>query len=259
MRKGTWDRQLQGHHGRDRAKARKGGRKGRPRLVELEGLESRTLLATIPAATPTAGPLNLSNLTGNVGGNTAAAESSTQVAVDPNDPSKLVAVWVDNDPTMSPRRTTRSRSSWRRPTRSTRARAGCRCRSSRPRRSARHPGTTVSPILIDPTTSNPPKPYIDETSPSLGFDDSGNFYILSEYYSHELRRRQRRSALQKYSFNGSFPTSVGFSSNQQSPDPYPLRRGRPEGPLPVGSAPPTTRRSTPRWRWTTTRRPSRPA
>ena len=56
MRMGTWDKQLQGPHGRNRSQARlKGGRKGRPRLVELEGLESRTLLATIPAAAAVGG------------------------------------------------------------------------------------------------------------------------------------------------------------------------------------------------------------
>ena len=36
---------------------------------------------------------------GNAGG-VNASESSSVVAVDPLDPSKLVAVWIDNDPTM---------------------------------------------------------------------------------------------------------------------------------------------------------------
>jgi hypothetical protein len=59
----------------------------------MEGLENRTLLATIPAAAATAGPQNISALMGNLGGltgATAASESSAQVAVDPTDPSKLV-------------------------------------------------------------------------------------------------------------------------------------------------------------------------
>ena len=57
MRMGTWDKQLQGHRGRIRSKARlKEARKARLHWVELEGLERRTLLATIPAATATAGP-----------------------------------------------------------------------------------------------------------------------------------------------------------------------------------------------------------
>src|ERR1700735_4969546 len=103
MRKGTWDKQLQGHHGRNRSMTRlKGARKARPRLAELESLESRTLLATIPAPAPStaAGLQNLSNLVGNLGGS-GASQSSAAVAIDPTDPTKMVTVWIDNDPAMA--------------------------------------------------------------------------------------------------------------------------------------------------------------
>jgi hypothetical protein len=100
MGMGTWDKQLQGHHGRNRSKARhKGARRPRLHLAELENLESRTLLATIPAATATGGPQDLSGLVPDLGG-VNASQSSSVVAVDPTDPSKLVTVWVDNDPTL---------------------------------------------------------------------------------------------------------------------------------------------------------------
>ena len=216
MRKGTWDNQLPGHHGRNRSKPRlKGSRKGRPQWVDLESLESRTLLATIPAAAATGGPMNLSALVGNAGG----TQSSAQVAVDPTDPSKLVAVWVDNDPNMyaatnntievivEAAYSVNQGQSWLpmlvEPTTSL---------------SLGTPGLAVSPELYDPTTSAPTRPYIDQTSPSLGFDQNGNFYILSEFMSSG--GASGAITLQKYDFNGSFPTAVNFASNQQTPSPY---------------------------------------
>ena len=101
MRTGTSDIFSQGHSGRLRLNARlRRARKSQHYRMDLEGLESRTLLATIPAATPTtAAPTQISSMMGNAGG-VNASQSSSQVAVDPLDPSKLVAVWIDNDPTM---------------------------------------------------------------------------------------------------------------------------------------------------------------
>ena len=101
MRTGTSENLSQGHSGRLRLNARlRRARKPQNCLIGLEGLESRTLLATIPAATPTtATPTNISSLMGNAGG-VNASQNSSVVAVDPLDPSKLVAVWIDNDPTM---------------------------------------------------------------------------------------------------------------------------------------------------------------
>jgi subtilisin-like proprotein convertase family protein len=217
MRKGTWDKQLPGPHGRNRSQARlKGGRKARPQWVDLENLESRTLLATIPAATATGAPMNLSGLVGNAG---AGSQTSSEVAVDPDDPSKLVTVWVDNDPTMlgetdgeigvivEAAYSINSGQSWLpmlvEPTTTL---------------SLATPGVSVSPELFDPTTSGPTHPYIDQTTPTLGFDDSGNFYILSEFESSG--GGSGAVALQKYNFNGSFPTSVALSSNQQTSQPY---------------------------------------
>ena len=61
MRTGTSDILSQGHSGRLRLDARlRRARKPRNYRIDLEGLESRTLLATIPAATPTtAAPMKI--------------------------------------------------------------------------------------------------------------------------------------------------------------------------------------------------------
>ena len=101
MRMGAWGSQLRGRRGGVQPLARlKEVRKPRARRVELEGLETRALLSTIPAATATSGPQDIGALMGNSGGNNASANSAV-VAVDPQDPSKLVSVWIENDPTMA--------------------------------------------------------------------------------------------------------------------------------------------------------------
>ena len=104
MGTGASDNSLRGPRDRNRPKSRlRRTRKARAQRVELEGLETRTLLATIPAATyasaigavagspGAAGQLanNISSAFGNVGG-TNASQSNAVVAVDPLDPTKLV-------------------------------------------------------------------------------------------------------------------------------------------------------------------------
>ena len=76
MGTGASGNSLRGPRDRNRLAPRlRGVRKARVRRIELEGLESRTLLATIPAATATAGPQNISSLFGNAGGLTANQSS----------------------------------------------------------------------------------------------------------------------------------------------------------------------------------------
>ena len=218
MRKGTWDRQLQGHHGRNRLKARhKGARRPRLHLAELENLESRTLLATLPAAAAVGGPQNISSLFGNAGGLTAN-ETSSLVAVDPLDPTKLVSVWVDDDPALlgitdnviqgvlEGAYSINSGQSW----------------IPFLGEPANGNGIPVDPELFDPTTSGPTVGYKFVTDPSLGFDDSGNFYILAEYQNATTAARSSSGALvlQKYGFTGSAPSAQAFGSNEQTPNPY---------------------------------------
>ena len=98
MRTGTSEILSQGHSSRLRLNSRlRRARKSQNYRIDLEGLESRTLLATIPAASMVSGtsPMTLSALQGN-GAN--ANESSPLVAVDPLDPQKIVSIWVNSDP-----------------------------------------------------------------------------------------------------------------------------------------------------------------
>ena len=92
MRTGSSDMLSRGLRGRNRLDARlKKARKSWYYRIDLEGLESRTLLATIPAVAPGTAPLrNLTNLQDVTTGGNA---NSPAVAVDPYDSQKLVAVW----------------------------------------------------------------------------------------------------------------------------------------------------------------------
>lgn len=204
MRTGTSDILSQGYSGRLRLTGRlRRARKSQNYRMDLEGLESRTLLATIPAATPTpGGPTNISSLMGNVGG-VNASESSSIVAVDPLDPSKLVAVWIDNDPTMFAD-TNGTYESVLKAAYSTDAGVQWNVLLGEP-----ISGLPNAPIIYNPATNNPIVPYVNVSSPSLGFDDSGNFYILSEYTGGS----SRALVLQRYKFTGSTPTTVSFTTN----------------------------------------------
>ena len=96
MRTGSSDILSRGHRDRSRPDSRQTkARRPRNYRFDLEGLELRTLLATIPAPVPTNSPLvNLSQPMLNGPG---AQEDSSIVAVDPLDPRKIVTVWVNND------------------------------------------------------------------------------------------------------------------------------------------------------------------
>ncbi len=176
MRTGTSDFLSQGNGGRLRLNGRpRKARKSQNYRIDLEGLESRTLLATLPAATPTTvAPTEISSLMGNAGG-VNASESSSVVAVDPLDPSKVVAAWIDNDPTLYAD-TDHTIESVLEAAYSTDGGAQWNVLLNEP-----FVGQPSAPNLLDPTTSGGTVPYSEVSSPSLGFDDSGNFYILSEY------------------------------------------------------------------------------
>jgi hypothetical protein len=67
-------------------------RKASRRRVALEGLEPRTLLAILPAAS-ILGRVDVSNSGGD--------ESTPSVAINPSNPQNLASVWVRNDPNRS--------------------------------------------------------------------------------------------------------------------------------------------------------------
>ena len=74
---------------RTRPSRRTPGHKSRLGDLALESLERRALMAVLPPVTVT-GQLNISGGSGN--------QVSPSVAIDPNNPQKLVSVWVDDNP-----------------------------------------------------------------------------------------------------------------------------------------------------------------
>ncbi len=65
-------------------------RKTRLRALALEPLEARTLMSTLPPVTTASRTAISTATTGN--------SDAPSIAIDPNDPLKMVAVWVRNDP-----------------------------------------------------------------------------------------------------------------------------------------------------------------
>ena len=221
MGMGAWGGRLRGHRGRIQPKSRL--KEARKRGRDL-GRAGESGAANVPGHNPggdgqstASGPQNISNLFGNAGGMNAS-ESSSPVAVDPANPTKLVAVWIDNDPSrlrltnnyiqvvLEGAYSVNGGQSWLpllgEPTNGS--------------------GIPVAPLLFDPTTSGPTHPYQYQTDPSLGFDDSGNFYILDEYHSAATAGGVGSGAWrsQKFTFTGSTPSADAFSGNDQTPNPY---------------------------------------
>ena len=200
MRTGTSDILSQGHNGRLRLDARlKRARKSRNYRIDLEGLESRTLLATIPAASVVAGtsPISLSALGGNGSG---ANENSPLVAVDPLDPQKIVSVWIDNDTpniTFTPFTQVLIEGDY--------SIDGGKDWTA----FISQANDLNEPLMIDPN-SPPTSPYEYQqiTNPSLGFDHNGNFYVLME--EHNAAGTSGAIVLQKYNFAAGSPEIQRF-------------------------------------------------
>jgi hypothetical protein len=133
----------------------KEGRKARLRWLELDSLESRTLLATIPAATATGAAINLS-LSQNFG----YADSPT-VAINPYDSREAVAVWVVDVPAVTFSivqgvYTIDGGADWN-----------------------PLPGTVANPSGIQQVLDG----FAEVTDPSVGFDSQGNAYVLDSQHA----------------------------------------------------------------------------
>ena len=185
----------------------------------MEGLEVRALLATIPAAVTSGSLQNLSTMMGNIGGTLNVGTNSTEEVVDPQDPSKIVAVWDVNDTTMAAvtvggevtaveaAYTVHGGQTWV-------------ALFSEPTNVV---GLPSQPSLLNPATSGPTVPYAYQTNPDVGFDNSNNFYILTEYSSGAAAGGVASSGalvLQRYDFSGSIPTAFQFTNNEQDPNLY---------------------------------------
>ena len=221
MGTGASDNARRGHRDRIRPRRRlKEARSARVSWLDLEGLETRALMATIPAATPTGNLQNLSTMMGNIGG-TSASMNSVQVAVDPQDSSKVVAVWVDNDPVMAAA-TVDTYFSVLEGAYSLDGGKFWLPLFSAP---VNNPRLPIDTPLVDATTTVG-LPYAYVLTPSLGFDNDNNFYILDEYQEAPTAAGSASGAvvLQKYGFSTTTPAVVNFTNNEQDPSPYPARR-----------------------------------
>ena len=197
MRMGTWGRPLQGHTGRIRSKSRlKGDRKARLTLIDLEGLESRTLLATIPAAAATGAAVNLTGL-GSVTSNGNA--NNPMVVVNPYDSQKVFAVWgVDLSqvvPAVTP---------------TTAIVEGAY--SSNGGTSWNNLGERVNPPILDVATitSTNPTAYAQVTDPSVAFDGKGNVYVLA---LQTTGAGDGALTMTEFNFSGGTPAQVSLPNN----------------------------------------------
>ncbi len=165
-------------------------RRARPRRIELEGLETRTLLSTLPAAAVTGSPLGLTGLA-NV--STDGNADSPMVEIDPADPNKMVAVWVVNNPSLpAPGPFVNVEGAYS-------IDAGKDWRSF-----------SAEVVLLDPSTQNPTVPYADITNPTVAFDDVGQFYILT--LEHNAGLTSGAVVLEKYDFTGDAPVRQTFTT-----------------------------------------------
>ena len=190
MRTGSSEIVFPGHRNQRRLYSKqRNARRLREYRFNVEGLESRTLLATIPGPVDTSAPLvNLSTTMGNGPG---AQEDSPVVAVDPLNPQKIVSVWVNNDTAdigapapqvfLEGEYSVNNGQSWT-------------------------AFNSVEFVLPDPNTTNPTVPYLQVTNPSVSFDRNGNFYVLAE--QHNAGATSGALVLQKYSFTGDAPVAA---------------------------------------------------
>ena len=173
---------------------------------------------------------------GNAGGSNASQTSSV-VAVDPLDPTKLVSVWIDNDPSELPL-TDNEIQGVLEAAYSVNAGQSWLPLLGEPTNGL---GIPSDPELLNPATSVPTVPFEFVSTPSLGFDDSGNFYILSEYSNASTPAASSTGAvvLQKYGFTGSTPAAQDVHDQPAGPRiptaaaAASVRGVQPQGGLPV--------------------------
>jgi subtilisin-like proprotein convertase family protein len=200
MRPGSSNTSFRGH--RNRIQTHVGSRlkktrKPRDFRFDLEGLEVRTLLSTLPAAVlTTSSPMNLSV---NVLTGPNAKEDSPLVVIDPLNPLKMVAVWVNNDTPdilfpgpqvlVDAEFSLNGGQTW----------------------ATFSPGQPSPEVILgDPNTFNPVLPYLQQTNPSVSFDRNGNFYLLVD--QHNGAGTSGALVLEKFAFTGDTPVSERFTN-----------------------------------------------
>ncbi|WP_406701360.1 Ig-like domain-containing protein (plasmid) [Singulisphaera sp. Ch08] len=155
---------------------RESARKSAMRRLTLEGLETRTLMATLPGSLLVSvqqstlpapyvdpnGPVTVSTSRGD--------ESSPSIAVDKNNPLKLAAVWTRNDPAFAA------------PTPQVFIEGAYSNNGGQTWTSLSGLGTG---LLTDPTSPATNQiPYSQATDASVAFDRNGNFYVLTSQHTN---------------------------------------------------------------------------
>ena len=176
--------------GRRRRESR-GSTVPRRAILDAMVLEARTLMTTIPASQFSGTVLIPGTQTGT--GNT----SSPSIAIDPNNPQKLVSAWTLNDPTFAPGQTEVARVSF----------------------SSDGGATWTNPqspggFLIDPSSGTSPVPFQQAFNTSVGFDRNDNAYVLYEQSNASAATAAPANGallVSKYNFSSS--TAVSSLSN----------------------------------------------
>ena len=121
-----------------------------------------------------------------------AKEDSPLVVIDPLNPLKMVAVWVNNDTPdilfpgpqvlVDAEFSLNGGQTW----------------------ATFSPGQPSPEVILgDPNTYNPVLPYLQQTNPSVGFDRNGNFYLLVD--QHNGAGTSGALVLEKFAFTGDTP------------------------------------------------------
>ncbi len=172
------------------------GRLARFRWLDLEGLESRTLLATTPAPSAVGAAVNLSGLSSVTANGNA---NSPTVVIDPYNPEKVLAVWSVDLSSVTPT-----------PPHTTSIVEGAYSNDGGV--TWKDLGEQVAPLLLDVATinANPPTAYTQVTEPSIGFDSRDIFYVLSLETSGA---NDGALELTSFNFSGSSPSQNSLPNN----------------------------------------------
>ena len=193
-------------------------RKARRRSLALESLETRVLLATLPAITPNPNapvPIDLAQ-TGSApsGGATNAAdgsilatngtgtienESSPTIVIDPNNSQKLVTVYTTHVKVVTTTTTT-----------DTTTIEGAYSTNA----GLSWTSFNVAPIkTVDPQSSTGAK-FADITNATVAFDHNDNFYVVSQ--ENNANDETGAVFLERYSFTGASPSTDQLASASAS-------------------------------------------
>ena len=155
-------------------------RKMHLRSFSLEGLEQRTLMATIPAAL-VAGQVNISNSGGN--------QSSPSIAVNPLNALQLAAVWTRLDANLAPNPTVIVEGAYSN-------NGGVSWTSFSP----------SSQVIDFTSTAVPPPLFAQATDASVDFDRNNNFYVVNS--QHTADNTGGVLLLNKFSDSGGAPSKI---------------------------------------------------